>query len=77
MSDLPEYEKRVIVEKQELDEKIKKLTVFKETPAFKAISPTHRFLLGQQLDTMLRYSSILGSRIAAMERDRENAENNL
>ena len=66
MSDLPEYEKRVIVEKQELDEKIRKLTEFRSTETHKQLTFMERGLLGSQLRAMTNYSDALGKRLAYM-----------
>jgi hypothetical protein len=59
------HEQRVVDEKRELDEKLEKLTAFvRSSPNFKRLDGFDRSLLTQQRDAMLRYSVILGERIA-------------
>lgn len=56
---MQDYQLRVIEEKKELDEKIKKLVTFVESDTFKQIN------LEDQLSYMEEYSWILGKRIDA------------
>lgn len=60
------HEERVLIEKQELDEKLARLKVFcfdPGSPVFKGLSPEDRDLLEEQYTAMSRYSEILGRRI--------------
>ena len=68
--EMPEYQKRVVQEKQELDEKIKKLEAFIVVPDFfqKVQNATERRLLRQQLGLMKSYSDCLGERINLFKR---------
>ena len=61
------HEERVIIEKQELDEKLAKLKAFvfnPGSPIFHALSPEDRDLLEDQYTAMDQYSTILSKRIA-------------
>jgi hypothetical protein len=59
------HQERVITEKAELDEKIRKLNLFvKDNPTFLTLPKHERFRLMDQLDVMRRYSAILADRIA-------------
>jgi len=59
------YQKRVIKEKQELDQKIGKLQVFLNTPdSLFNVSKTDEILMKQQLEHMNSYSRVLGRRTA-------------
>lgn len=65
------HEQRVVIEKQELDEKLRKLKAFCFSPgraAFNDLSPEDRNLLEDQYTVMERYSNILGKRIARFPR---------
>ena len=60
------HEQRVVVEKQELDDKLSKLKSFcfdPGSPLFKGLPPQDRDLLERQYTAMPRYSEILGERI--------------
>ena len=59
------HEERVVVEKQELDEKIAKLKVFAHQGnlTFTRLPAEDRILLKDQLAAMWQYSAILGRRI--------------
>lgn len=62
--EMQDYKNRVIEEKKELDERIKKLNVFMKSKDYeKIIGPHERIRLERQLYVMMEYSSILGSRI--------------
>ncbi len=61
------WQKRVVEEKAELDERIEKLYAFIESPKFKTISTSHAVALKDQAAAMLNYSAILGRRIAMFE----------
>ena len=58
------YQKRVIDEKLELDEKARKLSEFiGNNPLFDNIAPEEQELMKEQCETMWEYSEILGKRI--------------
>lgn len=57
------YQKRVLAEKTELDEKLKKLVEFCQTETYKNLDPEDQKLLISQIGFMHGYSSILGFRI--------------
>ena len=61
-----DYKDRVIAEKAELDEKIEKLSDFIRSEKFKETvkDSKERYDMRNQLLTMMRYSTILDSRIA-------------
>lgn len=59
------YQARVIEEKQELDERLRKLQGFLDTSSFIACPVAERQRLVQQESVMREYSEILGKRIAA------------
>ena len=60
---MEEYQKRVVQEKEELDERIMKLKRFiNNVPAF-GVDSDDMSLLRMQLNAMRRYSDILGDRI--------------
>jgi len=54
---------RLKCEKEELDEKLTKLTGFAGTDKFKELSPKHQTLLRRQHKAMEAYSKILGERL--------------
>jgi len=61
------HEERVVIEKQELDEKLAKLKAFcfdPGSPVFRALTPVDRDLLEDQYTAMEQYSQILGKRIS-------------
>lgn len=61
------HEERVVTEKRELDEKLAKLKAFcfgDNTTIFRGLDPKDRDLLENQYDAMLKYSEVLGDRIA-------------
>ncbi len=61
------HQQRVLIEKQELDEKLAKLKsfCFGDNKLFSSLNPQERDRLERQYDAMLSYSTILGERIAA------------
>lgn len=61
------YQQRVVVEKDELDGKIARLTAFLES--MQGVTTPHEeyVLLTQQLDHMQNYSAVLGKRITKFE----------
>jgi hypothetical protein len=65
------HEKRVVTEKQELDEKLAKLKEFcfdPGSPTFSALPPQDRDLLEDQYTVMEKYSTILGERIQRLQK---------
>ena len=60
-----DYQKRVVDEKRELDDKIKKLRDFHTTDHYHALVEAEQQRLWAQLNVMQTYSSILGERIGA------------
>ncbi len=62
---LAPHQERVIQEKVELDEKLKKLNDFFKTETFSSLGYGDTALLTRQFEHMLRYSETLGERIAA------------
>lgn len=60
------YQRRVIDEKAELDERLTKLVAFIEgSPVFSGLDADEQWRLGRQREAMDGYSRILGERIAA------------
>lgn len=62
---LKPHQQRVVDEKAELDERLQKLDAFTRTPAFERLDEPERGRLIEQAGLMVRYSKILGTRIAA------------
>ena len=60
---LPDFQKRVIEEKKELDEKIMKLESFIKGDLFKKLNVLDSSLLELQYLAMVQYSQILSKRI--------------
>jgi len=63
--DLPPHQKRVIDEKNELDERKLKLEAFFDTPTFAQLDHEEQGRMHAQHDAMVAYSRILGDRIEA------------
>lgn len=63
--ELQPHQQRVVQEKQELDEKITKLSAFVVSQVFDTVDPDERERLRQQVNVMVDYSRILGARIKA------------
>jgi len=59
------HQQRVVDEKAELDERLRKLMTFTITPTFAGLDEAERNRLARQAETMAKYSEILGARIAA------------
>lgn len=57
------HQQRVLDEKAELDERLKKLSAFVITDAFNRLDSTDRELLLEQEDAMTTYSDVLTRRI--------------
>lgn len=63
---MKEYQERVIAEKNELDERAKKLSDFiGHSPVFDTLDPAEQERLKVQNDLMWQLSEVLGERIAA------------
>jgi len=60
---MEQYQKRVVEEKEALDEKIAKLGEFVDSNTFHRIDGAEQTRLSTQLKIMRSYSSILGDRI--------------
>lgn len=63
MSQLQDFQQRVVDEKQELDDKLDKLRVFLRSDRALALDFTDRSLLVMQERAMTDYTSILADRI--------------
>jgi hypothetical protein len=63
-----DWQQRLIVEKRELDEKIKKLNAFINTPEWKALNSKDQSLMVHHAAHMYSYSGILGERIQAISK---------
>lgn len=61
------HQERVIVEKQELDDKISKLAAFMGGTIFASLDDEERSRLSIQLQYMNGYSEILGQRVVAFQ----------
>lgn len=57
------YQQRVVLEKQELDDKRTKLDLFTLSDAFNKLDPVDQELLVAQSEVMGQYSTILEARI--------------
>jgi len=65
MTETPTFQLRVVQEKAELDEKLKKLIAFFETESYRQLLEEERDRLDRQCGAMSDYSRILGERINA------------
>jgi len=63
MKMLEPHQQRVVTEKEELDEKISKLSAFLETDMFSKLKHKDAELLSKQIIIMSKYSTILKERI--------------
>lgn len=68
-STLQPFQQRILIEKDELNEKIKKLAAFNATEPFDALPSAEQDRLTRQLDVMMQYRSILTERIMAWKSD--------
>jgi hypothetical protein len=59
------HQQRVVDEKTELDEKLKKLDAFGRTELFASLPADEQGRLNRQHSVMEQYSAVLGERIAA------------
>ena len=64
-STMQPHQQRVVDEKAELDERLRKLMTFTITPTFAGLDEAERNRLARQAETMAKYSEILGDRVAA------------
>lgn len=72
---MKEFVNRITVEKQELDEKKKKLFDFMTTTEYQNLSADEKFLLGVQYNAMCIYSIVLFKRIN-FYKHKNNRKNN-
>ena len=61
---MSDFESRLIEEKAQLDERLKKLQAFQSSDAFQSIAYVQQTLLNIQANAMATYSQILSERIA-------------
>jgi len=66
---LPDYQQRVVAEKQELDEKLEKLNAFGRGDVFPTLPEEEQERLIRQSKIMDQYSVVLGERIAAFTQE--------
>lgn len=64
---LQPYQERVIAERDELQERIGRLSEFLDTEIFQDLPPGSQNLMMDQFSVMLRYRGILNQRIALFE----------
>ena len=60
---MEDFKKRLIVEREELDDKLAKLEAFIGSPRFENLDERNRELLVSQCGAMRQYSDILNERI--------------
>lgn len=60
---MPLYQRRVIIEKFDLDNKIEALAIFRHSSVFPGVDPDEQKRLTDQLQVMREYSFILAERI--------------
>ena len=60
---MEDFKKRLIVEREELDDKLAKLEAFIGSPRFENLDERNRELLVSQCGAMRQYSDILAERI--------------
>lgn len=65
---MEDYQKRVVAEKEALDDKIGRLRTFLESPKIEEVDPEERRRLIEQEGYMSGYSAVLGRRIMAFTR---------
>ena len=64
---LQPFQRRVVEEKNDLDNKLCKLATFINSPAYAELSMEEQSRLDDQRHSMVRYSGILGDRIVAFQ----------
>lgn len=57
------YMKRVVEEKEQLDERIVKITAFLSTDIYKRLPADEQLRISQQRELMYQYSDVLGQRV--------------
>jgi hypothetical protein len=60
---MEDFQDSVIAERDELNVRLKSLSAFIGTETYRGLDSVDRFLMDRQLELMLKYSSILQSRI--------------
>ena len=70
---MSDFKERLLIEKQELDEKRSKLESFQNSEKFKDIDPVQMSLLNIQSQAMASYSQCLLERIAWLNKEVETA----
>ena len=70
---MKEFVDRLVTEKQELDERKKKLFDFMTTTEYQDLSSNEKFLLGVQYNAMCIYSSTLFRRIKLYKEVNKNS----
>lgn len=65
--DLQPWQQRVIDEKNELDERVTKLSIFIESPAFNEVDGDEQRRLRMQLELMLELQDVLLARIRVFQ----------
>lgn len=63
---MEDFKKRLIVEREELDDKLAKLEAFIGSPRFENLDERNRELLVSQCGAMRQYSDILAERISIL-----------
>lgn len=63
---MEDFKKRLIVEREELDDKLAKLEAFIGSPRFENLDERNRELLVSQRGAMRQYSDILSERIGIL-----------
>lgn len=63
---MEDFKKRLIVEREELDDKLAKLETFIRSPRFENLDERNRELLVSQRGAMRQYSDILAERIGIL-----------
>lgn len=63
---MEDFKKRLIVEREELDDKLAKLEAFIGSPCFENLDERNRELLVSQCGAMRQYSDILTERIGIL-----------
>ena len=61
------YQERVVTERNELTDKIVKLTAFRITTMYETLPEAERVRLSRQLDFMEAYQGVLDARIVAFK----------
>ena len=71
---MEDYQERVLTEKLELDQKIRKLSDFVCSDKAEVVSNKEHGRMVTQLDAMFEYSRLLRLRISAFKKDATNGE---